>query len=53
MAAGEDKAEAIILDLLWLRPFVDARFEVEREVPLCGVKACPAAYPVNGLEACG
>ena len=53
MAAGEDEAKAIVLDLLFLGRFVDMRFKVQRKISLCSVEARPPAHRVNGFEACG
>ena len=41
----------IILHLFFLRRFIDARFELECQVTLYGVEACPPAHHVDGLEA--
>jgi hypothetical protein len=63
MAAGKDETKAIVLDLLFLRRFVDTRFvdlrfadlrlKVQRKISLYSVEARPPAHSVNGLEACG
>src|ERR1700736_1718248 len=51
MAAGEDETKTIVLHLFFLRRFIDARFELECQVTLYGVEACPPAHHVDGLEA--
>jgi hypothetical protein len=54
MAAGKDETEAVVLDFLILvRRLADARLEVEREVFLCAVEACPPAHSVYSFEARG
>src|ERR1700692_3466656 len=50
MAAGEDETKTIVLHLLFLRRLIDARFELECQVTLCGVEAYPPAHHVDGLE---
>src|SRR5580700_11590390 len=50
MAAGEDETKTIVLHLFFLRRFIDARFELECQVTLYGVEACPPAHHVDGLE---
>jgi hypothetical protein len=53
MAAGEDQAESIILNLLLIEGrFVDARLDVGSKISLCSVEARAPAHPVDGLEAC-
>jgi hypothetical protein len=51
MAAGESKPEAIVLDLLFLRRFVDACSNAGAEVSFYGIKAGPTANRVNCLVA--
>src|ERR1700722_4755329 len=53
MAASEDETKTIVLQLFVLRRFIDARFELECDVALCGVEACPPAHHVDGLESPG
>jgi hypothetical protein len=58
MAAGEDQAEAIVVDLFIRNLFnfgesvVDARFEVSNKIFLCTIEARASAHSVYGLEAC-
>jgi hypothetical protein len=53
MAADEDQAESIVLNLLLIeRHFVDARLDVVSKISLCCVEARAPAHPVDGLEAC-
>jgi len=53
MAAAEDQAEAIVLNLLLIEGrFVDARLDVGSKISPCSVEARAPAHPVDGLEAC-
>src|SRR5215471_8224638 len=57
MAAGEDQAETIIFDLIFVRirtegSCVAARFDVGNEIFLCSVQPSAPAYSVYGFEAC-
>ena len=53
MAASEDQTEAIIFNLLVVeRSFVDARFQLERNIVLRSVEARSPAHHIDGLEAC-
>ena len=50
MAAGEDETKTIVLHLLFLRRFIDARFELKCQVALYSIEASPPAHRVDGLE---
>jgi hypothetical protein len=53
MAAGENKSEAIVLNLFILKGrIVDARFHMGNEISLCSIEAHAPAHSVYGLEAC-
>jgi hypothetical protein len=53
MAAGEDQAEAIVLNLFLLeRGVVDARFYVGNQISLCSIEMRAPTHGVYGLEAC-
>src|SRR5271155_5002796 len=59
MAAGKDETQAVILDFLILvrrlphARFAYARLEIECEIFLRAVEACPPAHSVYSFEACG
>jgi hypothetical protein len=53
MAAGENKPEAIVLNLFILKGrIVDARFHMGNKISLCPIEARASAHNVYGLEAC-
>ena len=57
MAAGEDKTEAIVFNLVVVfilieGSFAEARFHVQCEISLGRVEARATAHPIDGLETC-
>src|SRR4051794_29218165 len=50
MAAGKDETKTIVLHLLFLRRFIDARLKLECQLTLCGVGASPPTHHVDSFE---